>query len=134
MKFIFQQLVIAIISLHLTSLFLPGLIITGGFAQLLLASVFLVIGFTIVRPLLNIITLPLGILTLGLFSIITTSFVLFLITMFDKNFNIVSFPFSGISFFGIVIPSFYSNILLSYILISATIQAVQKVLMYIFDL
>lgn len=134
MKFILQQLVIAVISLYLTSLFLPGLVISGGLPQLLLASVFLVVGFIVVRPILNIFTLPLGILTLGLFSIITTSFVLFLITVFDKNFHIVAFPFSGFSFLGLVVPSFYANVLLSYILISATIQAVQKVLMYIFDL
>jgi putative membrane protein len=134
MKFILQQLIIAIISLYLTSLFFPGLVISGGFPQLFLASLFLVVGFVVIRPLINLITLPLGILTLGLFSVITTSIVLFLITVIDQNFNIVPFPFSGFSFYGLVIPSFYANILLSYILISATIQAVQKVLMYIFDL
>jgi uncharacterized membrane protein YvlD (DUF360 family) len=62
MKFILQQLIIAIISLYLTSLFFPGLVISGGFPQLFLASLFLVVGFVVIRPLINLITLPLGIL------------------------------------------------------------------------
>lgn len=134
MRGVLQQIVIAFIALYLTSLLLPGLIISGGFQGLFFASIFLVIGFFIVRPVLTILTLPLGALTFGLFSILITAFILFLITIVYSNLVITSFKFPGLLFFFFEIPSFNANIFLSYIIISATIQVIFKIFQYIFDL
>lgn len=134
MRYFLQQIVMAAAALSLTSFLLPGLSISGGFTGYLLASVFLMVGFLIVRPILNVATLPLRLITLGLFSVVVTSFVLFLITKLDHGFIISSFQSSGFSFLGLTVPPFHANLLLSYILISVTIQLTYRLLAYVFDL
>lgn len=134
MKYIFGQLTIATTALFLTSLIMPGLSIGGGLPGLFLAAIFLVIGFIVLKPILTLITLPIGMLTLGLFSVVITSIVLFLITIVDKNFTISAFQFPGFSLFFLSIPSFHANILLSYVLISVTIQLIYKFYQFVFDL
>lgn len=134
MRYVLQQLVIAILSLYIASILFPGLVISGGFQGFLVASVLLVLGFVVIRPILTIVTLPLGFLTLGLFSIVITAVILFLVSVFDKGFLITPFTFPGIRIFILSIPSFHANILLSYVCISVTIQVLYRLFGYIFDL
>ena len=56
--------------LYVASYFLPGVILSGGWKGLLIAAIALAVLHTILRPLLKIITAPLILITLGLFSII----------------------------------------------------------------
>lgn len=134
MRYILQQIVISGASLYLTSLLFPGLVITGGTSGFFTAAVLFAIGLTIVKPVLNTIALPLNILTLGLFSCVVTMFVLYLLTIIDHNVSVSAFVFPGFSFFFIKIPSFSANLILSYTLISVTIQLVARMFVYIFDL
>lgn len=134
MRYIFQQFVICLSALFVCSSLFAGLTIRGGVLQYFYDSVLLVLGFVIVKPILNIIALPFNAMTLGVFSIFSTVVVLFLLALTDKNFIIQPFLFTGISFYGFSIPSFYLNIFLSYLLISVTIQVVYKFLINLFDL
>lgn len=134
MRYIFQQLVIAISALYLTSLLFPGLVIKGGFQGLLLASALLILGLVIIKPILTILTLPLGVMTLGLFSVAITAVILYLISLFDKDFMIQQFQFSGLTLFVLHVPSFHANIFLSYVCISVTIQFIYRFFGYVFDL
>lgn len=134
MRYVLQQLVMATLALYIASTLFPGLVISGGFQGLLVASVLLVLGFIVIRPILTIVTLPLGFLTLGLFSIVITAVILFLVSVFDKGFLITPFTFPGIRIFILRVPSFHANILLSYVCISVTIQVLYRLFGYIFDL
>lgn len=134
MKGLIRHFVISLAVLYITSLLLPGLVITGGLQGLLVSSIFLVVGLSVIKPILSILTLPLGIITFGLFSIVTTAIVLFLISFVYSDFSIHPFQFPGFSFFILQIPSFHANILLSYVLVSATIQVIYRIFGYIFDL
>jgi uncharacterized membrane protein YvlD (DUF360 family) len=135
MHYLLQQVVISYIALYLTmALFPSGITINGGFFGILYASVLLVLGFVILRPVLNIFALPFNIATIGLFSIASTVVVIFLISVIDKDFGVHAFQFQGVSLPAINVPSFYLNIFLSYLVISVTIQLVHKLSMYIFDL
>jgi putative membrane protein len=83
MKSLFSQIVAAIAGLWLASLFVPGAIIRiysdssfFGFELTDKWQIFLILGIILgflnffVKPILNAITLPLRIITLGLFSIV----------------------------------------------------------------
>ena len=59
-----------IIGLYAASYFLPGVIQSGGWQGLAIAAIALAVLHTILRPILKIITAPLILITLGLFSII----------------------------------------------------------------
>lgn len=134
MRYLAQQYVILLTALYVSSSLFAGLVLRGGLIQYLYDAALLVLGFVIVRPVINIIALPFNALTLGVFSIFSTVFVLFLLTITDKNFIIQPFTFAGLSISGFSIPEFHLNIFLSYLLISVTIQLVYKFLMNLFEL
>ncbi len=133
MKSILRQFLAVILALFITSQIFSGLIIKGGFPGFLYAVVLLTIGLVIVKPILNVITLPLSIVTLGLFSALSILLILFVITKIDPNFTITSFTFKGFTLLSYTIPSFKANFLLSYVLISATIQLVYKFSLSVFE-
>ncbi len=133
-KYLLQQVTISFLAIFVTSILFSGLVIKGDFVQLLYAAILLVLGFLLVRPILNLIALPITLLTLGLFSIVTTIAVVFLVTLIDKNFIIKPFLFPGFTLLFIQIPKYYLNIFLSYIVISVTIQLIHKMLVFLLDL
>lgn len=133
MKGILRTYVTATFSLFLTSLLFSGLIIDGGLGGYLVAGLLLAVGFLIVKPVLNIITLPLNMVTFGLFSIITNMLILYLVDVLFPPLQIVPFTVPEFSFVGITIQSFYASTFLSYLLISATIYAIQKGMLWLFD-
>lgn len=54
----------------------PGLDFHGGFWAFLVVSVLMVVANTVVKPILNVLSLPLIVLSLGLFLLITNALVL----------------------------------------------------------
>lgn len=64
------QIIASIITLRLAHFYLPGVTFEGSFQALLLAGTALGLLNFFIKPLLVIITFPLQILTLGLFSFI----------------------------------------------------------------
>ncbi len=134
MRYFAQQYVIFLTALYIASSLFAGLVLKGGVIQYLYDAVLLVLGFVIVRPIINIVALPFNALTLGVFSIFSTVIVLFLLTLTDRNFIIQPFVFNGISVSDFSIPAFHLNIFLSYLIISVTIQLVYKFLMNLFEL
>jgi len=134
MKGFLQETVINIAALNLTMVLSEGLRIQGGFWSVFTASILITIGFKIVRPIINLITLPLSIITFGLFRALSLSFIVFLITLIYPQMIISPFQFQGFSFLGIIISPFYVPPLLSYVVISVTIYLINKAIFWLFDL
>jgi putative membrane protein len=80
--------------------------------------------FFIVKPILNIITLPLNIITLGLFSFVINAVILYLLTIFVPRISISAFAFSGYSSLGFVIPAFSVNTFFAFIFASISLSLV----------
>ena len=75
---------------------------------------------------------PFNLLSLGLFSVLITAFILFLITLIYPPIEVKPFNFTGLSLWGIEIHKFYVSLLLSYILISVTIYLITKLIFWLF--
>lgn len=134
MKGLLRQYVLILAVIYCTSLIFPGITIGNGLTGLLTATVFLLFGFVFVKPILSIITLPLNVITFGLFSVVITAVVLFLVSSFYNNFTITPFAFPGVQIFTFIIQPFQVNLFLSYIIISATIQLLMSLTRWLFDL
>ncbi len=132
MKAILRNVLLYAFSLYLTTLLFHGLVLHGGTKTLIIGGILLAIGFKILKPILSIISLPFNLLSLGLFSILITAFILFLITLIYPQIDVRPFTFSGISFWGIEIHKFYVSPLLSYVLISVTIYLITKAINWLF--
>lgn len=132
MKKILQEIVIYSVSLYTTSLIIPGLIIEKHLATYVIGGIFLIVGETILKPILRIISLPLNIITLGLSSSLVNVATFYLITVIFPKIKISAFQFKGVTFYGVVIPDFFVSLFLSYVLISATIYIISTLLRWFF--
>ena len=64
------QIIGGIISLWIATTFVQGVSFTGSFQTLLIEGTVLGIFNAVLKPILNLVTLPLKLLTLGLFSLV----------------------------------------------------------------
>ncbi len=81
---------ISAVSLLIVSYIVPGIEVQGFFYALI-AAVFLGVLNAIVRPVLIILTLPLTILTLGLFLFVVNGIMLMLVSLVIKGFQVTGF-------------------------------------------
>jgi putative membrane protein len=89
MRFVVHWLVIAL-ALWVTAYILPGVVVES-YTALAVAAV--VLGFVnaIIRPVLVVLTLPVTVLTLGLFYFVVNGFTFFLVAKVVPGFNVGSF-------------------------------------------
>lgn len=109
MKSIIRRVVYYSVALFVTAQALEGVRVSGGLVTYIIGGAALSILFLLIKPILSIITLPLNIITLGLFSFLTNAIILYLLTILIPNISISAFKFSGFSFWGFVIPQFSIN-------------------------
>ena len=89
MSFLTKVLLNAV-SVGITAAILPGVDVSG-IKSLLLAGFILGVFNAIIKPLLLFLTLPVTILTLGLFALVINGFVLYLTSLVVGGFTISSF-------------------------------------------
>ena len=107
----FLTWVVAAISLVITANIVPGIVVTS-FPAAMLAAV--VIGFVnaVVRPIITLLTLPLSILSLGLFLFVVNAISLSLASWLAGAFSI-GFAVNGFwpALFGSIVLSFVSGLI-----------------------
>lgn len=94
-------------ALYLTALLLPGLQLRGVVATLLAAAV-LGIANALIRPVLLVLTLPLNVVTLGLFTFVINALLLLLTSAVVPGFVVRGF---GSALVGAVVLSIISFVL-----------------------
>ena len=105
----------------------PGIQYTSLSTLLIAAAVW---GFLnlLILPVLKLITLPLNLITFGLFSIFLSAFILFLVTQLVPGFSVTSFETTGFILGPLNVPSFHFSTLFAYVVISLSIGLVNGVL------
>ncbi|HUO75679.1 MAG TPA: phage holin family protein [Candidatus Paceibacterota bacterium] len=73
------KIVVGAVALWVADVLLAGFVVTGGLKGYLIAGVFLAILNTFVRPILKLLSLPLILLTLGLFTVVINGVILWLV-------------------------------------------------------
>jgi putative membrane protein len=87
----FVRLLAQVLSILIIAYLFPTLIHITGFTSALAAAVLLGIANTLVRPLLVLLTLPLTILTLGLFLLVLNGLMLWLVSWLVPGFGVGGF-------------------------------------------
>lgn len=131
MKSIIRRIVFYSVALYLTSQIATGLTISGGLTNYLIGGIVLSLLFMIVKPVLGIITLPLNIITLGLFSFVVNAIILYLLTIFVPNISISAFTLKGFSLAGFVVPSFSVNNFFAYVAASILLSFIVGLLRWL---
>ncbi|MBI4089179.1 MAG: phage holin family protein [Candidatus Levybacteria bacterium] len=131
MKSIARSIIYYSVALFLTSQIISGLKIYGGLTTYIIGGIALSMLFLIVKPILSIVTLPLNIVTLGLFSFLINAIILYLLTIFVTNISITAFTFSGLSTAGFIIPKVYINNFFAFIVVSAFLSFIVGLLKWL---
>lgn len=111
-------------SLFLLTQIMQGVRVSGDITSYILGGFLLFILFTILRPILNIISFPFNLITLGMFSFLINVIILYILTVFFSNISIASFLFKGLSFAGFTIPKVFINTFFAYVLASFFLSAI----------
>jgi putative membrane protein len=78
------------VTLLLVSQHVPGILVESFYTAVVVAIIWGILGLT-VRPVLRLLTLPINILTLGLFSFILNALLFWLLATFIKGFHVYGF-------------------------------------------
>ncbi|HEY4474136.1 MAG TPA: phage holin family protein [Candidatus Paceibacterota bacterium] len=80
----------ATLAVLLAAYLIPGFVVSGFYTALIVALVLGVLNITI-KPILVLLTLPLNLLTLGLFSFVINAALLLFIASFVEGFTVTGF-------------------------------------------
>ncbi|MEK7093528.1 MAG: phage holin family protein [Patescibacteria group bacterium] len=75
----------------LTVSIVPGVMITGGWETTLLVALVWSVITMVIRPVLSILTLPITIITFGIFSVILNAFLFWAMTLIVPGFVVAGF-------------------------------------------
>lgn len=124
MRTVLRTILFYSFSLFGLTLVFPGVKIAGGLETYLLGGAALSIIFLLIKPVLNILMLPLNLVTLGAFSFFTNIIILYLLTLFVSKIKITSFVFHGLFYAGFIIPKTYVNQIFAFILCGLALSAI----------
>jgi len=95
-----------------------GMKVYGGLPTYLVAGFVLTLLLMILKPILNLLALPLNIITLGMFSFVINVIIFYVLTVLVVGIVISSFTFPGVSFAGFIVPKIYLNTIFAFVLVS----------------
>lgn len=115
MKRILRHYTIDTFSLWVISEVASGMVFERGFYTLFVAGAALMATFLLAKPVINLLLLPLNMITYGLFRWVSSAVVLYIVTLVIKDFKIAEFVFQGFSSKWIDIPALDFQGNLSYV-------------------
>ena len=128
MRTIFKHFLINTVSLYLISLIVSGIVFGDGTYSLLLTGAVLTVTTLIIRPIINILLLPINLVTFGLFRWVGFAITLYIVTLIVPGFKLFDFAFKGFSSYWFSIPSVTLSGILAFIAFSFLISFVSSVL------
>lgn len=124
MKTILKHFIINTVSLYLVSLVISGIVFAEGTYSILLAGIVLTLTSMIIRPIINILLLPINLVTFGLFRWAGFAITLYLVTLIVPGFKLMDFTFKGFSSYWFTIPPISISGVLAFIAFSFLISMV----------
>lgn len=131
MKSILKIYITCTLSLYLASVAFGGMELSKGINSLLFAGVALSVFSLLVKPVINILLLPLNLITFGLFRWVSSVIALYLVTLVVPGFKILSFSFAGLSSKWIDVPAINLTGILAVIAFSLVISIISSILHWI---
>lgn len=131
MRTILKHFLVNTVSLYLVSLIVSGIVFADGTYSLILAGVVLTVTTVIIKPIINILLLPINLVTFGLFRWVGYAITLYIVTLIVPGFKLVGFAFKGFSSYWFSVPAFTLNGILAFIAFSFLISFISSLLHWI---
>ena len=85
------RILISAVAVYVASLFIPGISVTGGATTYLIVAVVLGLLNAFIKPILTVLTIPITIITLGLFLLVINVLMVYLADYLIPNFAVSGF-------------------------------------------
>jgi len=118
-------------ALYLVSLTVSGMSFENGIITLFLTGIALTLTTLIVRPLINILLLPINLVTFGFFRWVGFAIALYVVTLIIPDFKIVEFAFKGLTTYWAIIPPVYLSGILAFIAFSFVISFISSIVAWV---
>lgn len=118
MKTILRHYAIDTFSLWSVTQIASGIYFEQGIKTLLIAGIGVTIVSIIAKPVINLLLLPLNLVTFGLFRWVSSAIVIYLVSLVIRDFKVVNFNYPGITTLWLDIPSISLQGFLAYIAFS----------------
>lgn len=119
MKSLLRHFFVSVVAIFLLSKLLPGISYSHEPLTLMEAALLLTGVNLFLRPVVNLVALPINFLTLGLFSFLINAFLLYLVTLIVPGFKVTEFDFLGVNFLSVSVSRFHVSVFFSFILVAA---------------
>jgi putative membrane protein len=127
MRSILKHFLINSGSLYLVSLAVSGIYFSDGINTLLLAGVALTVATLIIKPVINILLLPINLITFGLFRWVGFAIALYVVTLLIPSFKLLNFSFPGYTSYWFTIPAISLEGILAFIVFSFIISTISSI-------
>lgn len=108
LRLVLRTIGINMLSIYLVAQILSGIVTyIGGYQTLLMAAVAISVVNLFVRPIINLLLLPLHLVTLGVFRWLANVVTLYLVTWMVPNLQIHAFVFPGVDLRYLIIPEMH---------------------------
>ena len=132
MRTILKHFLINTIALYLISQAISGINFAEGSYTLLLAGVVLTLTTMIIRPIINILLLPINLITFGFFKWIGYAITLYLVTLIVPAFKLGDFVFKGYNSYWFAVPGIHLGGIFAFIAFSFVISTISSIIYWIF--
>lgn len=132
MKTILRSYTINTVSLYIVSTIASGIVFDQGVKTLLLAGIGLMISSLILKPIINILLLPINLITFGLFRWLSSAITIYLVTLLIHGFRIEKFYFAGLHTNLIDLPALSLGGIWSFVAFSLALSVVTSTIHWLF--
>ena len=108
-----MRIVINAVAIWITSMLLSGFSFAGSIINLIVVAIIFGLVNALIRPIVKLLTLPINVLTLGLFTLVINAFMLMLVVWFSGALSLEGGVFASFftAFIAAIIISIISTIL-----------------------
>lgn len=97
MKYVLKKYFLTLSSIFILSQFIPSIVINNSWNGLFYASLILSLLFYLIRPLINLIMIPINLITLNLSSWIVNIIIFYIWTIITSTVKISNWQFGGLN-------------------------------------
>ncbi len=123
-----KYFLVSSVTLYLVSLVVSGMVFEKGFTSIVLTGIALAVASLIIKPIINVLLLPINLVTFGLFRWVSYAVTLYIVTLVVPGFKLVDFAFNGISTYWISLPPIHLGGVVAFIAFSLIISIISSLL------
>lgn len=131
MKRIIRAYAISLLALYITRQVAQGLVFDGGAKTFLLTGLALTAVQIVAKPIINLLLLPLNLITFGVFRWVSSAIALYLVTLLVDGFKIDKFFFQGFNSMWFDLPQLTFHGILAFVAFSFVLSVVTSFIYWI---